>query len=165
MVNIVTGPIDSGKTSRLERLHRELGSGDGFLLRKRYAQGRFAGQRIERISTGEALDFSCILPGVPAGWNEALRYGPFSFSTDGLAYAETIAREALRAGAKPIFIDEIGPLELEGKCFDGLLRLVLAAHAELYIAARDSCLLPIIDRYGLAPAGYRVIVTAPPYKS
>ena len=149
MVYIITGPVNSGKTTHLGRICMKTGSGDGFLLEKQIVEGRFIGQRIKRVGAADGHPFTCKTDHIPPGWDEMLSYGNFSFSREGLEYAHQIIREAVEKKRTPIFIDEIGPLELSGKCFDELMKLALSIEADLFITVRDTCLNQVVNRYRL----------------
>lgn len=149
MVYIIAGPVDSGKTTLLYRISRLIGAGDGFLLRKQFDGGAFAGQAIMRIADGREMAFSRRLPYIPEGWAEACRYGDFSFSSNGLQFADAIVEETLRNGSEPVFIDEIGPLELEMRGSYALFNKALEAGVELYFTVRESCLEDVIGRFGI----------------
>lgn len=149
MVHIITGPVDSGKTTLLYRVSRLVGTGDGFLLRKQFDGGALIGQSIRRIADGREMDFSRRLPYVPEGWVEACRYEDFSFSGSGMQFAGEIIDEALETGCEPIFIDEIGPLELGMKGFYALFRRVLASKVELFFTVRESCVDEVMRLFGI----------------
>jgi len=139
MVHLITGPIDSGKTTRMRQLYEALGKGDGFLLNKRMANGIHIGQTIERLSSGKVLNFSSKAGYIPVGWDECVRYCDYSFSKKGFAFAYSIISDILNNGIGPVFIDEIGPLELSRGGFYDLLRRCLDRETDLYLCVRDTC--------------------------
>lgn len=157
-VHIVTGGVDSGKTTRLLSIYRETGSGDGFISWKTYREGKFAGQRIIRLSTGESKPFSFIRGFIPYGWEEKYTYGNFSFSEKGLAFACDITSDVISRGISPVFIDEIGPLELDKKGFYDIFSTLLRAKNEVYAAVRDNCVDSVVREFGIS--AYEIIPSA-----
>lgn len=152
MVHLIAGPIDSGKTTRLKHVYETFGRGDGFLLNKRIRDGIHIGQRIERLTSGQVLDFSYKAGYIPEGWDECVRYCDYSFSEKGLVFADAVVSDILEKGTEPVFIDEIGPLELSGRGFHGLLRRCLDREAELYLCVRDTCVEEVREAFGIIEA-------------
>jgi nucleoside-triphosphatase THEP1 len=149
-VSIVSGGIDKGKTQRMEAIYLQLKQGDGFLSKKMFTASRvFTGYEIVRMSTGEKMPLAYTTEYVPTGFDEIDRIGPFRFSGKALAFAGKIIDEAIDAHIEPVFIDEIGPLELNGKGFCTLLSKALAAGNELYIAVRSQCTADVISKFGI----------------
>ena len=149
MIRIVTGSIDSGKTTKLLALYRDLGTGDGFILPKVYVEGNYAGQEILQLSTGAKKPFSFKCGFIPAHWNEKDRYDVYSFSREGFEFACAIFHDALRCRLFPVFLDEIGPLEMEGKGFHPLLSCMIMENIPGIIAVRESLLQAVIQRFHL----------------
>ncbi|HEX2946281.1 MAG TPA: nucleoside-triphosphatase [Clostridia bacterium] len=154
-VHILTGGVDSGKTTRLLSIYREMDSGDGFINVKIYREGTIAGQRIIRLSSGESEPFSYIRGFTPDGWDEKYTYGNYSFSEKGLAFARNIVSDIVSRRISPVFIDEIGPLELGKKGFYDIFRILLHTNNEIYTAVRESCIESVIREFGIS--AYEII--------
>ena len=148
-VHIVTGEVDSGKTARLLSIYRELGSGDGFINAKIYRDDHFIGQRIIRLSTGESEIFSAICEFTPPDWDEIYKYGNFSFSGKGQAFARNITSGIIAKGTDPVFIDEIGPLELQKQGLCDILSMLLRTKNEIYAVIRKSCINSVLKEFGI----------------
>lgn len=149
MIVIITGKIDSGKTTKLVSVYNESNSGDGFIIKKVYKQENHIGQDILRLSTWTRKPFSLMKSLVPQHWDEALCYGPYSFSAQGFSFANSIITDALQMNSEPLYIDEIGPLELQGKGFSDILTLALASRKSLYITVRETCLHAVTEKFDI----------------
>lgn len=149
MVTIITGKIDSGKTTRLLSLYNESKTGDGFIIKKVYEQGIHIGQDVLRLSTGECKPFSLKKGRLPRCWDEIYCCGPYSFSGQGLSFANNIIIDALQMNFEPLYIDEIGPLELQEKGFFNILTLILASRKNSYITVRETCLHAVISKFNI----------------
>ncbi len=149
MIYIVTGGINSGKTTKLLSLYREIKTGDGFILPKLYIGDSYAGQQIVRLSTGEGRPFSLKKDFIPAFWNEQYRYDNYSFCREGFDFAFASICHIVDAGLSPIFIDEIGPLELEEKGFYCLLSKLLEHNDTLYISVRELLIAQVISKFSI----------------
>ena len=154
MVYIVTGGRDRGKTATMAALYEKSGRGDGIITAKVFNDGQCAGYELVRLSTRARVPLAVRADAVEAGWDECCRQGRYSFSKRAFAYATDAFEEMLARKEIPIFIDEVGPLELAGGGFASVAN-VLAYADEVYIAVRDTYFTRVIERYGVGT--YRVI--------
>jgi nucleoside-triphosphatase THEP1 len=145
----VTGEVNSGKTARLLSIYRKLGCGDGFINAKIYRGGRFVGQRIIRLSTGESAIFSTISEFIPPDWDEVYKFGNFSFSGKGQAFARNVVYSVIERGIEPVFVDEIGPLELQKKGFYDIMSVLLGTKSEIYAVIRKSCVDSVLKEFDI----------------
>lgn len=147
MVHIVTGSINSGKTTKLLSLYQELKTGDGFILPKIFIQGNYAGQQIIRLSTGISRPFSFKKGYVPENWIEKYSFDVYSFSREGFDFAFETIRDISKKNVSPIIIDEIGPLEIQGKGFYQLLSQLSTEDYSIYISVREPLLNNVIEKF------------------
>ena len=155
LIQIVTGGINAGKSSKLFSIYREVGQGDGFINLKVFEGGSYVGQKIMRLSTGESECFSFKEGFIPSDWDEAYRYDAYSFSRRGLTFANKTITDIIVRGTEPVFIDEIGPLELEKKGFFHAFKGLLAAQKKIYVVVRCSCVERVVNEFGLGK--YQII--------
>lgn len=144
MIHWITGDINQGKSTRLLAIYRDLQQGDGFYNRKIYRNDSVVGQEIVHLSTGESRLFSVRDGFAPPGWREECRYDVYSFSVEGLEFGREILAQACRNHVSPLFIDEIGPLELAGQGFRDIFVGLLRKEVEMYVVVRKSCLDRVI---------------------
>ena len=150
MVYLIVGEVDVGKTTKIKEIHRKIGRGDGVILEKVFENGQFVGYDAVRLKSGERRRFAVFKWMKPSGWDEVFQHGRFSFSKSGLAFAVEQLEDAVRSAAEPIFIDELGGLELEDKAFAHAFRLALEKGLEIYATCRTSLLQAIIKKFDLA---------------
>ena len=146
-VYIISGAVNSGKTTKLRAIYDEIHQGDGFVLKKVYKAGCYIGQQLERLSNQKRVPFSYKRTFLPPNWDEVYMYHDYSFSKQGLEFAYKIAVEMIEKKIDPVFIDEIGPLELMGLGFADLFRQLLQTKKVIYVTVRDNCVLSVIDRF------------------
>ncbi len=159
-ITIVTGNIDSGKTTFILSLYNELKRGSGFISKKRFVgEGKnisFTGYDLVNLNTGENVPLAYKTEFIPQGWDEVCRRGPYSFSGKGFKFGEEIIDricENIEVGfqieieEEPVFIDEIGPLEMNGLGFSKGLRKILKAGKTLYIVVRSQILNDVIREF------------------
>ena len=147
MIYIITGGIDEGKTRETEAIYRKMKKGDGWVSRKIFLNEKFAGYEIQRLSTKEKMPLAYKKEYVPPGWDEIYSIGPFRFSKRAFEFAGKIIDEIIDKNITPVFIDEIGPLELQGKGFCPMLEKILKTQKEIYIVVRSHCVDAVIDRF------------------
>jgi nucleoside-triphosphatase THEP1 len=167
-VIIVTGAIDSGKTSWCRELVAANPAIRGVLLLKVYRQGHRIGYDAWRVPEGARLPFARTEGHEPPGWDTAERIGPFSISRAGLQNANSWLSEAAAAsrtapasGSRAVIVDEIGPLELAGGGLSPGLGTLLASAIQmtLYIVVRRDSVEAVCDRFGIS--GYTLVEVEP----
>lgn len=119
MINIITGAVNSRKTTKLIHIFNIIGIGDGFFNRKIYINNHYVGQELVGMQSGIKRLWSNREMQSGEG-HEIFCYKKYSFYKEGLEFAENIITSILESGIEPIFIDEIGPLELQEKGFHKL---------------------------------------------
>ncbi len=122
MLNVLTGPVHSGKTSLLRELVRQMELAGlkpgGFLSVSRWDDTLCQGYDL--LLLRKKTRFPFIERAGDTGWE---RTGPFFFVPETLKKAKTALLEDREA--HPLIVDEIGPLEISGKGFWPSLEIVL----------------------------------------
>ncbi len=170
-VIIITGDIDSGKTSWCRRKPAEEGTQnlDSVLLVKVFASGARVGYDAVRISSGETVPFTRRDGFCPENWDPEERIGLFSISRSGKEAANCWVCEA--AANRDLIIDEVGLLELRGSGLaEGIHRALETAGQEassdetvpgkrdVYLVVRKSCLEEVCRVFQIS--NYRLITIA-----
>lgn len=152
MIYIIAGEINQGKTQRMISLYQQQQTkqGDGFVSKKIFPDhADFTGYEIVRLSNNEKMPLAYRSQYLPPGFDEIDRCGPFHFSKAAVTFAESIIDDIIARDIEPIFIDEIGPLELAGKGFAPLLEKILKTHKELYITVRNHCVEEVLKKFNI----------------
>ncbi len=149
MVVIIAGEIDAGKTTKLLEIYETIKSGDGIIAKKVFTAGTFTGYELVRLTTGEKKLFAVLKENLPDEWEEVFSHRRFSFSKKAFEFAEHTFEQILAEKITPIFIDEIGPLELSGKGFDEIFKKLLEANRKIYAAIRTDCVKSVIEKYAI----------------
>jgi len=148
---ILTGEVDSGKTSWCLSFSKANRGYDGVLLRKVYKAGRRIGYDALRICSGQTMPFSRLKGSEPPGWHPAESIGPFSVSQEGESAARRWLLEALDSPARGLIVDELGPLELRGGGLAEAVHVVLQDRSSrgLILVVRRRCLAQAIRSFSL----------------
>ena len=159
MITIITGGRGVGKTTLLLNLIEERKSRcskvAGILTPAIYDKnGEKPGFYAMSVINGERWEL-----GRSDKELEGPSYGPFSFSERGFDRANEILAEVLTEGPGDVFLDEIGPLELEkGGGFCPVLPLIskFNQNRKLYLVIRPELIDTFINRF-ISDKEYRII--------
>jgi nucleoside-triphosphatase THEP1 len=122
--------------------------GDGFICVKIFNKNNFHGYDLVRLRTSESVPFARKNDAISGDWDEMYRFGIFSFSGHAFTVADRIIAEIIKDGVEPIFVDEVGPLEIvEQKGFCELLKRVLKLKREVYISIRNELVNELIKKF------------------
>jgi nucleoside-triphosphatase THEP1 len=137
-VILITGNINSGKTTLLEKLFWEERakkiSPTGIIALGVYDGETKIGFIVRDLENG----CSQPLARVKKMADHAFSAGKYSFSTEGFEFAKRALLNFKSQGV--VFVDEVGPLELHDKGYaDCLKTLIKSDISRLYIAIRSCC--------------------------
>ncbi|OHE41175.1 MAG: hypothetical protein A2Y16_03915 [Tenericutes bacterium GWF2_57_13] len=149
MITIVTGGIDSCKTTKLTSLYAESGQGDGFAMIKRMAGRHVRGYDARRLATGAETPLVYRSGFEPENLEVACSIGPYLFAAAPFQAVKEQLRAMIADRVAPIYFDEIGELELSGSGFDDVMQELVASRLDLVVVIREEFVSRAIDRYGL----------------
>ncbi len=156
-VVVLTGPIRSGKTTRLAawvRTRAAAGESVAGILAPTSGHER----SLCSIATGECRVLTAG-PGVAE--SRLVAIGPHRFDGAVFDWARGVIAEA--AGPGWLVVDEVGPLELGGSGLEPAVGTAVraaagaGASARLLLVVRERLVERVLDRYGLAASAVRVV--------
>ena len=147
MVKIIKGEVNSGKSTKFLRLYKASNSGAGLYSEKWLDDaGSVIGYDLVLLPAGKKLPFIFLHESIPP--EDADNYyiqGKFAFLKETFKIAEQYILEY--AADTPVWIDEIGGLELNGWGYDGLLKTLLAANRDVTFTVRYNLFEKIVAKY------------------
>ncbi len=151
MVIIVTGKINSGKTTKLLDLFKDdLSIDDGFVSIKKFNKSHeVEGYALQRLMTMD--EYPWLSKSTPS--NEKI--GDYYINQKTLEIVEKIISDLLTSRVQNIYLDEVGRLELEGRGFDKIIKEILKHDVNLTIAVRDKFVDEVVERYHIKD--YKII--------
>ena len=157
---IITGAIDSGKTTYCERilLGHNGTKREGVLLKKVFRHDECVGYDAFRIGRGQQVAFTRRTDREPKGWDPLERVGPFSVSRSGKETANNWVLEAYSTGTVGLIVDEVGPLETAGGGLSDSVSYVvnrISRERELFVVVRRSWLDTVVRYFSIKD--YRLI--------
>lgn len=147
MVTIVTGGIHDGKTTYMIGLF-EANKGDGFVSIKNMVDDYVEGFDYLQLSikrSGPLATKKVIEP-----VRDVL--GPYHFNEEAMKFIETGLEELVEEGISPIYLDEIGQLELDKKGFYKIVLWMLEhmkSSQELVLSVRNVFVEDMISLFNL----------------
>lgn len=154
MINLITGNSNQGKTSFIESLYEKHRRGDGIISVKAYKNSNFLGYDLKRLKTGEKIPLARTFADFDGYYN----YGKFFFSEKAFSFATKIFNKLISEGIEPLYIDEIGPLEIfENKGFYQSLQKILKTNKEIYLSIRIQLLEPFIKTFEIDDNNLRIV--------
>lgn len=162
MITIISGPINSGKTTLIEKHYHEHMAGsqikafsaDGFISNKIMDGKDVVKFQLRQLSTGYEMDFIIPFNQVRAE-GVARKVGTYALLEAPLKWANACLKDMIGYKTAPIYLDEIGQVELEGGGFDPIFRKLLNSKLELTITIRDSLVESVIKHYDIKD--YKII--------
>ncbi len=140
MINIVTGKINSGKTTRMQKLYQANKQGDGIIFIKEMHQNHPKRYQAKRLKTGEKFEIILRDSYQPEDYKTAFQIGPYGFNQSGVDRIETLIKQWLSDDTNPIFFDEVGILEVQKEGFYPLIKQLVKSDKTLYISLRKNLL-------------------------
>lgn len=137
---LVTGESGSGKTSWCEEYidqHRKSGSTVGGILSPAIEKhGQRVGSNALDLLTGQEVPFAGLSH--HNSFKEGDKVGDYTISRDGILFACDAIERAVKSKCDLVVIDEVGPLELQGKGLMPAVELALASAINVLIVVRSS---------------------------
>jgi len=146
-INILTGPVQSGKTTRLiawVKYHRHCaGILSPVINNQRYIYSILANDNRRLESIGD-----------PPDGEDILKIGKYAFLQSTFLWAREELRLAMNNKPTYLVIDEIGPLELSGKGLEPMVTDILqnykrSENHHLILVVRETLLEDVISHYNL----------------
>lgn len=157
MVTIITGEKNTGKSTFLEHWYDLSSKGIGFCSRKFITdEGEFGGYNLVFFPGKEQHLFIRLVTAADRCDPDKIIKGRFAFSRKAIEAARLHIETVRLSASAPLWIDEIGALELAGEGFDSLFSYLLLHYKDIRVIFRKNLVNKLIDRYGLT--SYRIIL-------
>ncbi len=139
MVTIITGEINSGKTTKMKSLYSESQTGYDLVSISQNDSIPFIREKEFSENTDDII----------------FNIGKYNFLEKGFLEVEKRITRLIDEQITPIYIDELGMLELQQKCFYKSVVNIMKNNVPLITCVRTSCLKQIIELFNFSE--YRII--------
>lgn len=147
MLNIVTGRINSSKTTKISEIYKSLNAGDGFISLKNMNGNIVHSYDSLRLSNNDKRRLVIRDIYKDLDINVCCQIGPYLFIKETVEYIEKTLEELIKEKKSPLFLDEIGLLELDNKCFHNIFVKMIESKLEIYVTIRKDLLTKILKKY------------------
>lgn len=153
MITIITGKINTGKTTKIKHFYETTLKGDGILSRKIMLEDRVYGFNGIRLSTNfEFLlmihdQFSSNKKDVDDIFEFAYDIGPYHILKNGLEYIDQAYQEIISNHISPVYFDEVGVLEVQGLGFADYIKQALQHNLDIVMTVREDLVSSIIQTF------------------
>lgn len=146
MIKIITGPMNGGKSTQFLKLYEESGDGIALYSQKQYDESNtIVGYNLVLLPDKKEIPFICLKDSVCSNEDRYFIQGRFAFLKETFEQAE---RYILSSPAHlPVWIDEVGGLELKGLGYSNLLHKLLESDRNIILTVRDRLLEKVLNRY------------------
>lgn len=148
MIYIITGKINSYKTTRLKALYNTL-NGDGFASIKHMHRNKVLYYHIERLSDQSTSMFAIHKDHYPVMFEKVEQLGPYVFDKTVFEMVESVIEQCIKKQVSPLFIDEVGPLEIARKGFYKTLTQLLNSDSDVYFTCRTSLVESVVKTFNI----------------
>lgn len=146
MVTIVSGEVDSDKTTALLNKYKET-KGEGFLSIKVMEASQIKCYDVLELSTDNRYRLAYHEKFMPADWSHSLIQGPYNFDVTVFTYINEKIQQCVEEEITPIYLDEIGVLELMGNGFADILNALVEYKVDCVIGVRSHLLNKVIRKF------------------
>ena len=148
MVTIITGKINSGKSTTIAKLYRLKQQGDGFISIKSMHYDKVHSYDIMKLSNQQTKLF-VLREEYIENQEAACKIGPYVFLKETFDYVENEIDLMIKTNVSPIFLDEIGQLELYDQCFHAIFKRILANNIDCVITVREDLVEKVVKKYNI----------------
>jgi nucleoside-triphosphatase THEP1 len=146
---LLSGKVQGGKTTLLARLTREFRkeriSLSGFLCEGAFSGGSRSGFTLVNLESNSRHPLATVDKN--EGWN---RFRRFYFNPEALEEGKRIVLDGLQRNVELVVLDEVGPMELEGKGWSPLLQVLQRDYCTVQLwVVRDSVIEAATERWNI----------------
>jgi len=149
MIKIITGKINAGKTTTLLNEYRKNLIGDGFAAIKKMKGKEVYGYTMLRLSDNSTIPWMIHQNHYHQDFSHSGKFGPFYLNLNLLPLLESVVNELVKQQVSPIYLDEVGVLEIMGGGYHNILKKVLASGLDLVIAVREDFVKPVTSHFAI----------------
>jgi nucleoside-triphosphatase THEP1 len=149
LVYLVTGRINSGKTTRMIQLQRQTGQGDGFVSVKTMDGKKVKKFDAMRMTTQQLHPLAISEDYFHHEFEPVIRFGPYVFCVQTFERIRTEMMAMVENRIYPLFLDEVGMLEIKGQGHADLITALLQSPQDLYLSIREDLIPLFVQKFNI----------------
>ena len=147
MVRIFHGNINSGKTTAMMSHYHKTLKGDGFISLKTMVGDRVKCYDALELSNGKTYKLAYHENYLPDTFEKNIILGPYHFDESSFSYMESYIEKCIKKNVSPIYLDEVGNLELLSKGFSSILKVLIQKDVDIIISVRSDLVSRVVDTF------------------
>jgi len=147
MVKIVTGNMNSGKTTRILELFNQNKTGDGFIQLKTMTKAQVHHYDVLHLQSNTKKTIAYHQDFYQNQFTKPLCFGPYVFNQTLFKEIENCIEAMLKENQQPIYLDEVGMLEINQKGYASILKKILAQKVDLIMVVKESLISEIKEHF------------------
>lgn len=144
---LITGDINTGKSTKTYAYSKNFPMANGFISIKTMSGIDVYKYDLLELKTKESVVLAYKDPYFQSQFKSTQSLGEYHFSDDAFQWAEKRVDEWLTSHVYPIFIDEVGKLELEGYGFHQIIIKIINYKHDCYFTIREAFIPEFIIKY------------------
>ncbi len=158
MVKIITGKINSGKTTKLESIFHKNNLGDGFISKKIMIGTDVFGFKAKRLSDGYETMFMLhnryfFEDKIISITDDDLTYdyeiGPYKVLSKALKVIDETYKNLINDSVSPLYFDEVGKLEISGLGYARYIEKAMENNIDVYLVVREDLIDSIVRKFDI----------------
>ena len=157
MVTIITGKMNSGKTTKIKEYYDRHLQGDGFISRKIMIGTDVYGFNAIRLSDGfefpfmihERYYYDQNVFTDDTDFQYVYEIGPYKVLQSAMAFIDDMMTQCITDKINPLYFDEVGVLEIKGLGFATHIQAALDNGIEIIITTREDLILDIVECFSI----------------
>jgi nucleoside-triphosphatase THEP1 len=149
MVKIVTGDMDSGKTTRIYSLFEQNKHGDGFIQLKTMQENKVHHYDVLFLKNNIKKTIAYHQSFYEEQFKIPIYLGPYLFDQEIFNEIYTLIDMMIEKNITPIYLDEIGMLEINQKGYAPVLRKLIEKDIDIIIAVKESLIFKVVHTFDI----------------
>ena len=149
MIKIITGSIHSYKTTKAFNHYQKNKQGDGFLSIKHMDHDKVLFYESLKLSTSEKKILAYHNQYQKKSLNDTFMFGPYHFKKETFHWIMEQTIIWIKEGIHPIYLDEVGQLELQGHGYHDPLKLLIQSKVDLILVIRSDLIDQVTNYFGI----------------
>ena len=147
MITIITGNINSQKTTKMIEHYKQHHQGDGFVSLKVMREEGVDHYDIMKLSNHQKKVLMIHEQQFNNHQDSSILIGPYHVIKESILWVEDEIKEMIKRKISPIYLDEIGMLELKNEGFHRILTEMIHSKLDLVLVIRDKFRQEVISKY------------------
>ena len=146
---LITGDINTGKSTKTYAYSKHFPNADGFISIKSMSGIDVNKYDLVQLSTKDSIVLAYKDPFYQHQFESNQTLGEYHFNDSAFQWAEKLVDEWIAGNVHPIFIDEVGMLEIQGNGFYPIIKKLIEIKRDCYFTIREAFIPNFTEKFQL----------------